>query len=51
MSHTLTNAGKHDTSKIAFAMFDVTSFPAILSGIERHFKFNQYVHYNVSSKN
>jgi len=27
----------------ALAMFDVTSFPAILSGIERHFKLCRYV--------
>ena len=27
----------------ALAMFDVMSFPAILSGIERHFKLCRYV--------
>jgi len=29
-----------------FAMFDVTSFPAMLSGIGRHFKFCRYVNCN-----
>ena len=32
----------------ALAMFDVTSFPAILSGIGRHFKFCRYVNYTQS---
>ena len=27
----------------ALEMFDVTSFPAILSGIRRHFKFYRYI--------